>query len=495
MRKSKSKTPKAPKTIKKPDLTIEVKNFGPISKGTVSLKNLTVLIGPNNSGKSYIAMLVHALAESYYQRFEPSTSTLSILRRMSASDDLQIIEKNLPELKKWFNSIPPSIIEKFDIPEEISRKIIDEIYKYYYEHHLKDRIEAIYACQQTELIRINENSFKIKITHNGNVSELSLKRNGKAMKINNTLNIDNINLEITYHHTNDEYINNLSSMTKHQIEESRHFMIKDTIEYYNKLIAERSKIPYSYYLPASRTGILQCFRTFLVNIVNNLSFSSTRKNEPDSMQGVVVQFISDIYQMPDKKGPLYDIASEFEQDVIMGEIFMKRLLPGSIPEILYRFNETVIPIHRTSSTVSELAPIILYLKYYIEPGDIMIIEEPEAHLNPQNQRLMAKLLVRLIRAGVYVIITTHSEYLFEQLNNCRLSSKVPKEKRKDSDIEDFILPDEIGAFVFHQDKNKSGYHISKIDYDEDDGISDEEFFKVTESLYDETMKIKDLIPD
>ena len=38
---------------------IEVRNFGPISRGKVTLKPLTIFVGPNSSGKSYIAMLVH----------------------------------------------------------------------------------------------------------------------------------------------------------------------------------------------------------------------------------------------------------------------------------------------------------------------------------------------------------------------------------------------------------------------------------------------------
>ncbi|MBF0486722.1 MAG: AAA family ATPase [Nitrospirae bacterium] len=482
MRKGKSKTPKAPKTIKKPDLTIEVKNFGPISKGTVSLKNLTVLIGPNNSGKSYIAMLVHAFVESYNQWFIPMKSPMDDYIRKAT--EFQNIANTLHELEKFLRPLIKSSIVNLKFPNEISISILDELYKYFYRHYLKATMEKLYACQHKELTLINQNSYKIKITHNGNVSVLCLAHHGESMKINNTINLDLINNQLNYYE--DRKNNKIIDIGA---------VKRLVVHGYNGIIAEQFKMPFSYCLPAGRTGILQCYRTLYGTIVNNLAFSSTRKTEPASMQGTVVELLYNIHAMPEKKGPLYDIAVEFEQDTINGEIFIERTLPGSSPRIQYRFNETVIPIHRTSSTVSELAPIILYLKYLIEPGNILIIEEPEAHLNPQNQRLMAKLLVRLIRAGVYVIITTHSEYLFEQLNNCRLSSKVPKEKRKDSDIEDFILPDEIGAFVFHQDKNKSGYHISKIDYDEDDGISDEEFFKVTESLYDETMKIKDLIPD
>ena len=42
-------------------ISVTVKDFGPIIEGTVELKPLTVFIGPNNSGKSYMATLVYAL--------------------------------------------------------------------------------------------------------------------------------------------------------------------------------------------------------------------------------------------------------------------------------------------------------------------------------------------------------------------------------------------------------------------------------------------------
>ena len=44
---------------------IQVKDFGPIIEGTVDLKPLTIFVGPNNSGKSYMAMLLYSLLRSY----------------------------------------------------------------------------------------------------------------------------------------------------------------------------------------------------------------------------------------------------------------------------------------------------------------------------------------------------------------------------------------------------------------------------------------------
>jgi len=42
-------------------LELEVADFGPIAEATVELRPLTVFIGPSNTGKSWLAMLIYAL--------------------------------------------------------------------------------------------------------------------------------------------------------------------------------------------------------------------------------------------------------------------------------------------------------------------------------------------------------------------------------------------------------------------------------------------------
>ncbi len=48
----------------KVELKIEAKDFGPISSAKITLKPLTLFIGPNNSGKSYAAMLYRAASSA-----------------------------------------------------------------------------------------------------------------------------------------------------------------------------------------------------------------------------------------------------------------------------------------------------------------------------------------------------------------------------------------------------------------------------------------------
>jgi len=62
--------------------SIEVYNFGPISEAKVDLRPLTVLVGPNNTGKSYFATVLYALQRAIKYTFNdinPTTHGVSVL--------------------------------------------------------------------------------------------------------------------------------------------------------------------------------------------------------------------------------------------------------------------------------------------------------------------------------------------------------------------------------------------------------------------------------
>jgi predicted ATPase len=159
------------------------------------------------------------------------------------------------------------------------------------------------------------------------------------------------------------------------------------------------------------------------------------------------------------------------------------------PEIYYEPASGKFPLHRTSSMVSELAPVVLFLKYLIDPGDFVIIEEPESHLHPASQRKLAAGIVKLIRAGVKVLITTHSGDFVDQLSNFIRLSRIPEEQRvkRGYSAKDYLSSEEVGAYLFELDAKKGGSFIRELKVSPEDGIPEEEFAKVTEALYKETV--------
>lgn len=47
------------------ELQLAVSNFGPIIEGQISLRPMTVLVGPSNTGKSMLAILLYALHRAF----------------------------------------------------------------------------------------------------------------------------------------------------------------------------------------------------------------------------------------------------------------------------------------------------------------------------------------------------------------------------------------------------------------------------------------------
>ena len=80
-------------------------------------------------------------------------------------------------------------------------------------------------------------------------------------------------------------------------------------------------------------------------------------------------------------------------------------------------NRFDIPLHLASSSARGLSDMYFYLKHVASPGELLIIDEPESHLSPSNQILMARLLAFCVNAGLKVLITTHSDYLIKEINN------------------------------------------------------------------------------
>ena len=143
--------------------------------------------------------------------------------------------------------------------------------------------------------------------------------------------------------------------------------------------------------------------------------------EIPTFSGIVADFMQKLIlyeesQIPDEK--ITRLAEVIESDVLAGRILMKPT-PSGYPEFLYRPHETGedIRLTRAASMVSELAPVVLFLRGGIHPGDLLIIEEPEAHLHPGAQTEIALTLAGLVRAGVRVVVTTHSDWLLKEIAN------------------------------------------------------------------------------
>ena len=82
-----------------------------------------------------------------------------------------------------------------------------------------------------------------------------------------------------------------------------------------------------------------------------------------------------------------------------------------------------IPLYLASSSARGLSDFYFFLRHVARKNHLLIIDEPESHLDTANQIQLARLLVRFVRAGLKVLITTHSDYLIKEVNNLVMLSR------------------------------------------------------------------------
>ena len=91
--------------------------------------------------------------------------------------------------------------------------------------------------------------------------------------------------------------------------------------------------------------------------------------------------------------------------------------------------------------ITYVLPVVVAL-LTAEEGDIVIIENPEAHIHPAGQRMLGELIARVGAGGVQVLVETHSEHV---VNGIRISVK-NKQISKDKVQVDFFYKDEEDGY-------------------------------------------------
>lgn len=480
-----------------------VQNLGPVRKAAVRIAPLTVLIGPGNTGKSYTATAVHSLVRAVgsAKRLLASSRTPSFnapqgpasMRTLDACK--KSVAKGLGAMIGDFNANGSA-----SMPVRMSSAIARHCLTSVLADGLTSEIARNIPSGPQGLARLGCKSMQIDVANGSHASAL---RWGKAASVSirgvspiaQTLaedggtGVDHLLAEMPRDPA-DPIVYRMSSwMANNRL--GRHLPQVCYVPITRKIFSGMPET--SHYLPAPRSGILNTYRAVSAGAIRSLSGTAGENSRARPMPGTVTDLVAGLVEMTGERGALFALGAEMEQSILRGRIGMRKASEIAAPEIMFRYKGSIVPIQSASSSVSELAPLILYLKHAVRPSDLLVIEEPEAHLHPASQALLAKFIARMVRAGLYVLATTHSEILLEEFSKCLEAGQLSGDSRRSilGDPSAYLLLGEVAPYSFSMD-DRGWSTAREMQHSGDDGIDEGEFIKVHEALHDEAARMEDI---
>ena len=139
--------------------------------------------------------------------------------------------------------------------------------------------------------------------------------------------------------------------------------------------------------------------------------------------GMYSEFLEDMVGLNRIK-PRPDTASEMVLNLF------RLILEGEVNKeettYVYTTNNISMPVSAAAASIREIAPLQILAKKQDVSKCAILVEEPEAHLHPLKQRMMADIIGTLSHNGAFMQITTHSDYFLRRLNELIIYAKAYK---------------------------------------------------------------------
>ncbi len=477
---------------------LEVSNFGPILDAKLDLNPLTVFVGPSNTGKSYLAVLTYAMHNFFAAATELRDNQLDFIENDDRLGSMKVTELLRAISKSVEQSEPIETTNKSE-----SRRIIlsGEVIRSFVEYlnsrgpQLTSSIETSFSRDRNALKNIlrKENS-TIKFRHQLDATE----QHNEFMNYQ----IGSPSLGLRIPEEIDLIVNTRSPLIRFarriKLETSRvnefglTYPSLTVLQAANYEITKRmmgSLATRSHYLPADRTAVVHAHQVVVSSVIQTAAeFGLHNRSRPGLLTGVQADYLkalifnANAWSRPSSSRSPYTngrsrsaekYAKLIEDRILHGTIIVEVDDLINYPSFFYQPHgiKTKIPLVNASSMVAELAPIVLYLRHVVRPRELIIVEEPESHLHPAIQTKLVRILVGMVNDGFKIIITTHSEWIIEQLTNIVNKFFVaPTPSMRDDG--DFLSldPKKIGLWLFKNavpDFPQLGSSIERVKMEED----------------------------
>ncbi len=390
------------------------KNLGPIKEAELELGDLTIIAGRNNTGKTYVAYTLYGFLRAWFQdSFQNLPEFFYDLSQEALSFDKLA---QIPDVKEDLVKLPVDR-EALNLMREAAMQEASR-------HFSADSL-----CKDFEGA-----SFKVV-----------LDETFPEKVPNQTISVSNGETFTVAYSDNEIRIR--------RIEAGRGSLSTDAPDS-DDLSFDRSELLFLFILPeipepltlsAERFGISLFYR----ELCSNLSGIFDRSTLP-VIDNII--YTRDISTRRNRRSEVYD--SKLFNDIrdMMGGYYRSSSNDIRFKSKARKERSFDIPLRLASSSVRGLSDLYFFLRHAARKNQLLIIDEPESHLDTANQIQFARLLARVIHSGLKVLITTHSDYIVKEINNLLMLSKDFKNKPKvlkehGYSEHDFLKPDSVRAYV------------------------------------------------
>ena len=474
---------------------LSVANLGPIESANIELRPLTVFVGPSNTGKSYAATLIYAL-HNFFTAYASGG-------RFAAQINLS--QEDIDSIHEWVNSALPRVpIEEnaeyrpHKMPDAVAKvvnRILRDVARM--SEPLSDEIARCFGMERSSnLMRYpygGKSLFAIRGSATG--------ENGRVERFQYEMELADGDARLTSSVPDMAFaridpdsfpIWRFQSLTEEiqdgKEEAARYFISNIVREAVSGMVR-----PFSHparYLPADRAGVMHAHQVAVRGAIESASRVGLRPDSPAPiLSGALGDFLQGLIALAEPRYRRFDgnesLVQRIEKSLMRGEALVKAS-PTGYPSFFFRPDgwERDLPLMNASSMVSEIVPVVLYLRHFVRPGGLLIIEEPESHLHPAMQVRFIRLLAAAVQEGVRILITTHSEWVLEELANLVKMSALPDDKREGLEYPGISLrPDQVGVWLFELGGETGGVNVREIELDEDIAAFPSGFTLITEELY------------
>lgn len=448
-------------------MKVTVRNLGPIKEEAhIDLKPLTVFIGPNNAGKTWLAYALAGIFGSYGMGKYVQAYT----------------EGQVPNVYKTLNDAVEQVLTEGSATVDL-RKFAIDYGEQFFNEVAKFAPSWMHRFLSTQFAHFDNMNITLKLGENKEQFLNRISQYSQVRSVAGSL--------LTFRKRRDEDKLFVYTSTEYQDAEGQDQqleakipaeVVKEQLVSFVSTVLRRSLYSQIRVFPTERTTLVasrfgrRIGKQVEINekIIEALDVLVKELVDTEDLveQSVAREAIWPVGSFMNLLSAAFNIDAKKKEDrekralsdsrikryIQLAELLEKEILAGSVDfstpepeprrEVLFQPSQDVtleIPI--TSSMVKELSPLVLYLRYLAYPGELLIIDEPEMNLHPAAQVKIIEFLAMLVNAGLNVLITTHSTYVVDHLINLMDAYKHDNQ----DEIVDMFLLEQKEAFI-DQDK-------------------------------------------